>query len=460
MLKKLIAAFLSVAMLLSFTTACKEEKNTVDTKAIAGEYILDASNLGMPMKWFIKITEDAKFTIATDRAYTNTKGDGTIGNTDDTYMFVYSDSTNESPKTATFKVEGSNLVFSSSVPIGTASIAVSEEGENKIYPTAKAIKYEEYLGEYVGTYEKVSPMAGTVNYSYELVLGYGMEYSFASSFSMMDQVFTITESGLFAIDGTKITFTATTKDGTAVEEPVAVEGTIENKKITAAFKLSMMASEAQIVTAEFAIYSSVAGTYTGKIVKAMGPMTLEYDTKLVLDALGGYKYTTTDSDGEEAYAEEGTFVAENGVIKFTSNADGATAAEGTYNNYTVTTKFPMSSMVSTPVDTVVYADSVSGTFATEATENGIKYNVSLTLVSNTFELKLAADDKDVYTVSGTFEIKTGMMDTLAFTAESISVAGADLAAFNMSAPIADSGINVTIPFDLNDTTTIGFSLVK
>lgn len=460
MLKKIIVAFLAVAMLLSFTTACKEEENTVDTKAIAGEYILDASNLGMPMKWFIKITEDAKFTIATDRAYSNTKGDGTIGNTDDTYMFVYSDSTNESPKTATFKVEGSNLVFSTSVPIGTASIAVLEEDGNKIYPTAKAIKYEEYLGEYVGTYEKVSPMAGTVNYSYELVLNYGMEYSFASSFSMMGEIFTITESGSFAIDGTKITFTATTKDGKTVEEPVAVEGTVENKQITAAFKLSMMASEAQTVTAKFAIYSDVAGTYTGKIVKAMGPMTLEYDTKLVLDALGGYKYTTTDSDGEEAYAEEGTFVAENGVIKFTSNAEGAAAVEGTYNDYTVTTKFPMSSMVPTPVDTVVYAESVSGTFSTEATENDVKYNVSLTLVSNTFELKLAADGNDVYTVSGTFEIKTGMMDTLAFTAENVSVADADLTVFNMSAPISDSGINVTIPYDLNDTATIGFSLTK
>lgn len=460
MFKKIIASFLAVAMLLSLTTACKEEENKVDTKAIAGEYVLDASNLGMPMKWYVRITEDAKFTIATDRDYTNKKGEGTIGNTDDTYMFVYSDSTNESPKTATFKVEGVNLVFSTSVPIGTASVSVVEDGDNKIYPTAKGIKYEEYLGEYVGTYEKVSAMAGTVNYSYELDLSYGMEYTFASSFSMMGGTYTLKESGTFAIDGTKISFTATTRDDAAVENPTTVEGTIENKEITAAFKLSMMASEAQTITAKYAIYSDVAGTYTGKIEKAMGPMTLVYDTKLVIDAFGGYKYTTTNSDGEEDYTEEGTFVAENGVIKFTSNAEGATAVEGTYNNYTITTKFPMSAMVSTPVDTVVYAESVSGTFKAETEYNGVKYNVELTLSSNKFELKLAADGKDVYAVNGTFEINIGMTDTLIFTAESISVADAALDAFNMSAPISDSGINVTIPYDLDDTETIGFSLTK
>lgn len=460
MFKKLIASFLAVAMLLSFATACKEEENKVDTKAIAGEYVLDASNIGMPMKWYIQITEDAKFTIATDRAYTNKKGEGTIGNTDDTYMFVYSDSTNESPKTATFKVDGVNLVFSTSVPIGTASIAIVEEDGNKIYPTAKGIKCEDYLGTYVGTYEKVSPMAGTVNYNYEIALSYGMEYSFASSFSMMGSTYTITENGTFAIDGTKISFTATTKDGAAVENPVAVDGTIENKEITAAFKLSMMASEAQTVTAKFAIYPELAGTYIGKIEKAMGPMTLVYNTELVLDALGNYKYSTTDSEGNKDYSEEGTYVANNGVISFTSSAEGAAAVEGTYNDYVITTKFPMSAMVSTPVDTVVYSEAVSGTFKTEATQDDVKYNVELNLSNNKFELILKANDNEVYIVNGVFEIKTGMMDTLEFTAESISAENADLSAFNVSAPLSESGINITIPYDLDDTATIGFSLTK
>lgn len=460
MFKKLIASFLAVAMLLSFATACKEEENKVDTKAIAGEYVLDASNIGMPMKWYIQITEDAKFTIATDRAYTNKKGEGTIGNTDDTYMFVYSDSTNESPKTATFKVDGVNLVFSTSVPIGTASIAIVEEDGNKIYPTAKGIKCEDYLGTYVGTYEKVSPMAGTVNYNYEITLSYGMEYSFTSSFSMMGATYTITENGTFAIDGTKISFTATTKDGAAVENPVAVDGTIENKEITAAFKLSMMASEAQTVTAKFAIYPELAGTYIGKIEKAMGPMTLVYNTELVLDALGNYKYSTTDSEGNKDYSEEGTYVANNGVISFTSSAEGAAAVDGTYNDYVVTTKFPMSAMVSTPVDTVVYSEAVSGTFKTEATQDDVKYNVELNLSNNEFELILKANDNEVYIVKGVFEIKTGMMDTLEFTAESISAENADLSAFNVSAPLSESGINITIPYDLDDTATIGFSLTK
>ena len=41
--------------------------------ADAGEYLLDASPLGMPMKWFIKITADGKFAISTTRDYASLK---------------------------------------------------------------------------------------------------------------------------------------------------------------------------------------------------------------------------------------------------------------------------------------------------------------------------------------------------------------------------------------------------
>lgn len=465
MMKKLISILLCFAMLATFATACGGEEKT-DTTAIAGEYVLDASNLGMPMKWFIKVTEDAKFSIATDRAYSNLKGEGTIGNTDDTYMFVYSDSTNEAPKTATFKAEGANLVFSTNVPIGAASVSPKENEDGTTdYPTAKGIKCEENLGTYMGTYVKESAMAGTVNYNYELTLGYGLEYTFASSFSMMNQVFTITESGLFAIDGDKITFTATVKDGVAVEAPAAVEGTIANKEITAAFKLSAMAAEPQSVTAKFATYADVAGEYVGVIEKAMGPMVLKYDTKLVLDAFGGYKYTTSTM-GEVDYTEEGTYTYADKKFTFTSSAEGATAVEATFDGFVITTKFPMSAMVSTPVDTVLYADTVSGAFAVEATEEEVKYNVALELKADKFALEVKVNDAVAYTAKGTFTVTTGMMSAVVLTTTELT--GADGAAVadipaelaTISAPVSDSGININLVYDLDDSTTIGFALVK
>ena len=465
MMKKIISIILCLAMLATFATACGGEEK-VDTSAIAGEYFLDASDLGMPMKWYLRISEDAKFTLATDRAYTNLKGEGTIGNTDDTYMFVYSDSTNEAPKTATFKVEGANLVFSTNVPIGAASISPKENDDGTIiYPVAKAIKNEDALGTYMGTYVKESAMAGTVTYTYALKLSYGCEYAFESAFVMGGSTYTITESGLFAIDGEKITFTATVKNGEAVEAPVAVEGTIANKEITAAFKLSAMAAEAQSVTAKYATYADIAGLYVGVIEKPMGPMVLSYETTLYLDPFGGYTYTTK-SMGEVDYTEAGTFTYADKKIMLTSNVEGATAVEATFDGFVITTKLPMSAQVSTPTDTVLYADTVSGDFAVEATEEGTKYNVALNLKGDKYTLTVKVNDALAYTAKGTFTVTTGMMSAVALTTTALTDANgatvADIPAelATISAPVSDSGINITLIYDLDDSTTVGFALVK
>lgn len=179
------------------------------------------------MKWYIKVTADGKFVISTARDYATVKGEGSVGSKDGTYMFVYSDSTSEAPKTATFTMEGKNMVFSTNIPIGAASLSPNaDEGK---YPTAKIIAHEDLQGTYLGEYEKVSAMAGSVLYSYELVLGNGLEYTFSSSFSMMGNVYTRTETGTFAVDGQKISFTVRSVDGEAVEAPAAVEGTIADR---------------------------------------------------------------------------------------------------------------------------------------------------------------------------------------------------------------------------------------
>ena len=210
-LVKMIAMLMVFAMLFAFAACTPAETDNTDPKpsapaeennayaAIAGEYLLDGSNLGMPMKWYIKVAADGKFVIATARDYATVKGEGVVGSKDGTYMFVYSDSTTESPKTATFTMDGKNMVFSTSIPIGAASLSPNvDEGK---YPTAKIIACEELQGSYLGEYEKESAMAGSVLYSYELVLGNGMEYTFSSSFSMMGTVYTRTETGSFAVDG-------------------------------------------------------------------------------------------------------------------------------------------------------------------------------------------------------------------------------------------------------------------
>ena len=476
---KTIAMLLVFAMLFAFAACAPKADDNKDPESstpaqennayadIAGEYLLDGSNLGMPMKWYIKVTADGKFVIATTRDYASIKGEGTVGSKDGTYMFVYSDSTAEKPKTATFTMDGKNMVFSTSVPIGVASLSPNaDEGK---YPTAKVIACEDIQGVYLGEYEKVSAMAGTVLYSYELVLGNGLEYTFSSSFSMMGQVFTRTETGSFAVDGEKISFTALSVDGEAVEAPAAVDGTIVNKTIKAPFKLSMMASEAQEIEARLGVYAEQAGVYAGLYEKQMGPMTLSYLTKLELDAFGGYKFSTASASEPETvdYSEEGTYTVADGKFTFQSSAEGAAAVEGTLTNYVMQAKFPISQMVPTAVDLSLYAEEVSGKFSGTATNNDKTYTATLELQGNAFVLTVSEDGADVpaYVAKGTIEIQKTMLCSLVLTTVELTANGAAVAEIpaelaTVSAPVAESGINAELLFDLDDAAVLGFQLTK
>ncbi|MBQ2863335.1 MAG: hypothetical protein IJE84_04090 [Clostridia bacterium] len=458
------------------TEAAGTDGTTADTSStqtptdkyadIAGEYLLDASNLGMPMKWYIKVTADGKFQISTARDYATLKGEGTVGDKDGTYMLVYSDSTTEAPKTATFKFEGKNMVFSTNVPIGAASVSPNEDQ----YPVAKLIANEDILGTYLGTYEKVA-MGTPVVYSFSIELVIGNEYVFTSSFTMGANSMTLTETGSFDVKDGKISFTAKAVDGTAVETPATIEGTIADKTIKAAFKLSSMASAPQEIEAKLGVYADIAGTYTGLYEKAMGPtMTLKYNTTLTIDAFGGYKYSTASAtDNTVDYTEEGTYTYADGKFTFTSNKEGAAAVEGALANYVLTTKLPISAMMSTPVDVTFYAEEVSGKFTSETEDEGKKFVANLYLVGNTFTIDVLNDKSEVcYVAAGTFEIKKAMLTTVELTTtalykdaemkEAVTEIPAELKA--VSAPVAESGINAELPFDLDDSKLIGFQFAK
>ena len=135
-------------------------------KDIAGDYILDATPLGMPLQIYLNIGEDGSFRLSNQLTDGQDKGSGKIGKNGDTYMLLFSDSTTESPKTATFTVEGKQLVFSTKLPYGTSGFAPNtEDPENPIYPTAKAIAYKDVLGDYVGSHEEtIAAMNATLTY--------------------------------------------------------------------------------------------------------------------------------------------------------------------------------------------------------------------------------------------------------------------------------------------------------
>lgn len=313
-------------------------------------------------------------------------------------------------------------------------------------------------------------MAGTVAYSFELTLGNGMEYTFSSSFSMMGSSFTRTETGSFAVDGSKISFTAMSVDGEAVEAPAAVDGTIADKTIKAPFKLSMMASEAQEIEARLGVYAEQAGVYSGVYEKQMGPMTLSYLTKLELDAFGGYKFSTASASEPDSvdYTEEGTYTVAGDKFTFQSSAEGAAAVEGTLANYVMSVKFPISQMVPNAVDLSLYAKEVSGSFSATATSEAEKtYTATLNMLGNAFTLTVTEDGAaaPAYVAKGTFEIQKAMLCSLVMTTTELTAGGAAVAEIpaelaTISAPVAESGINAELLFDLDDTAVLGFQLVK
>ncbi len=489
---KLTSLLLVFVMLFSFA-ACAPAKDPADTTQqgttpgdttadankyadIAGEYLLDASDLGMPMKWYIKITADGKFNISTKRDFSDNKGEGTVGDKDGTYMLVYSDNTAENPKTATFKFEGKNMVFSTKVPIGKASVSPSDDGTK--FPTAVLIANEELLGSYFGTLEV--PMGGsgkTVSYSFQLDLDYGSKYTFASSFAMGGMAMTRTEKGTFDVNGTEISFTALDVDGEAVETPAAVKGTIENKTIKAAFTLSTMASAPQEIEAKFGTYTEWAGTYMANYQKTMMgqmAMTLTRVCQLELDAFGGYVYATVDPADPTTldYSETGTYTVADGKFTFTSSAEGATAVEGTLENYILAAKFPISAMMSSPVDLSFYAEEVNGTFTASGEYEEKAYNAALSLGGGKFTLIVGDASEEAeepnYIAYGSFTVEGGMVTQIALTTEALfetmamdtplEEIPAELQSFKL--PVAESGISGELIFDLDDTAVIAFEFKK
>ncbi len=425
---------------------------------IAGEYYLDAADLGMPMAWYVKITADGSFTIANKRDYetaANIKGKGTVGEKDGTYMFLYEDSTPDKPKSATFTVVNGNLVFSTAVPIGAATISPKVEGDVTTNPTALVIGAEAHLGTYIGEYLKEIPGMGGIQYTYSLKLDYGYTYTFESSYNMMGVAATRTEKGYFTVDGTKIVFTSDAEDASAVE------GKLENKKITASFLLSDKSSAPQEITADFAPYADVAGQYSSCTSIAMGPSSMNFYTFLTLNGTGEYSYASyADGTAEAVHTENGTFTMSGTTITLTSSEEGATPVSGKLDNYTLSGDglvFKVAGFINKTYAQVFYAEHAQGVFTATATPEGEgakEQKASLEVIGNKFILSVGdlAAENPTYTVEGTFEIVSAM----GAVTMKLTVTTENAVFANAQAAVSENGINIELPFDPEDGAKLGF----
>lgn len=285
--------------------------------ALHGDYAIDITNLGMALKFYLRINEDNTFVLSANRQFSDDRGSGTIGELDGTYLMIYSDSTPDRSKTATFERVGPNLVFRSTLPYGSANISFEKEDDEDpeivYHLTADKYVYEEYYDTYLG----FSSMDG-VEYEYVLNLGAGAKYQFVSKDG---ETAVYNEGGSFRVADGSIMITP--QDEVELVGSITDDGALEIEvKPTAA------ADRAKTVF-RVATTAQHAGLWYAQN-DAGAKATLE------LDYFSGYKFSTVD--GGEAYSEQGTFEISQGTIAFTREGQ-EDSVSGTKEGYILKASF-------------------------------------------------------------------------------------------------------------------------
>ncbi len=329
----------------------------------AGVYTATSSYAteGMNMTWNFVLTlkADNTFTLTNDAG--DAKGEGTYALTDKCYTLTYSDN-----RTATFVVqEDGKLKLTTDFPFGMATIQLalvgdiiftfdkeiaddsgSSEGGNEQGGTTTET-FTIAAGTYAGVYQKVSQMAGTVDYKYTAVVGADGTFSYSVKFAMggteMDGS---SANGTYTVDGNKFVFTDSANN--------VIEGKLTaNNTLVISLKASQMASEPYEVTLTPAVYTIEAGTYRG-IYQKVSPMagTVIYVYTATVGADGAFSYSvkftmgTTEMDGSSA---TGTYTLNGNKFVFTDSANNVIEGTLTANN-TLVISLKASQMAAEPYE--------------------------------------------------------------------------------------------------------------
>lgn len=391
-MKRIIAVIMTLMMLMTCGIPCSAAEQT-----LAGTYVLDATALGMPMSVYLLIDENNNFHWTNKLENGADKGNGQIGEQDGLYMMLYSDSTADKLKTATFTLDGVNLLFSTKIPYGSSSFSPNtEDPDAVIYPYAQKVLYSEYQGEYVGALE-VEAMGSTIVYYTALSLNNGAEYEMVTEFEMGGNLYNYVQTGSYSIENGNLVLTCEDREGQ--------NGTIDENGITLNAFLSSMASSVREIRLRKATTAEVAGEYNGvKDLSAMGVMAY---AKLTLDAIGGYTYMSQIA-GEADYTEQGSFTVEGNQIVL--QPEGGEPIECTLNNEVLDAKMRINESV--PMTTAIsfYSEAVNGVF-TATGDDGYGNAISTVLTLNadgTYTIAVSVNGEVSYEEEGTFATEMSM----------------------------------------------------
>lgn len=329
------------------TAADSEAPSLQEEYELPGEYAIDLSNLGMALTFYLRIDEENNFLLSANKFFSDDRGSGVIGELEGTYMMIYSDSTPDRTKTATFERVGHNLLFQTPLPYGSANILfeLEDEDDPELVHRLMADKfvYEEYYNTYLGFSEDDG-----IEYAYTLQTGPGARYSFSSNYEEEDGAFTFSEHGLFKVRGETMILIP--------EEDVELAGSITADGGLLLPVKSTEAGERAEQLLRVAITAKNAGTWYG--------LTLvdgeEVAGELVLDYFGGYTFTAKNPKGD--YIEQGVFEPAQDSISFTAAKEGATPVVAAKENYTLKTSFNLAHE-GPQAEWLFYDEAVQGRFS-------------------------------------------------------------------------------------------------
>lgn len=354
-----------------------EQAAVLEDVPLAGDYVIDITDLGMALQFYLRINEDNTFMLSPNRQFNSDRGTGKIGEMDGTYVMIYSDSTPEVPKTATFEREGHNLVFRTTLPYGTANIMyerVDEENPDLVYRlVAHKYIYEEYYDTYLAFREEEG-----AEYEYVLNLLPGARYTLVSSLEGSE---VYRETGTFRVAGSSIVLTPVGEED--LPGTVSADGALELEVKPKA--------EAERGKTLFRVATTAehAGTW-------LAQTQTQDQAVLELDFFGGYVYKAGELE------ERGTFQVEQRAISFRP-AEGE-AREGTKTPYTLEAAFGAEDLVF--YNAQIVGQFTGGTMSSETLQAKLELTAAgeytLTILDEENGIELMHE-------SGTFEIVPGPM---------------------------------------------------
>ncbi len=215
---------------------------TLNAGAYAGTYIKESAMAGtVEYKYEAAIGEDGTFSYSTSFAMGETTMNGSSANgtyTVNGNVFTFTDSEGN-------VIEGT-LTADNTLQISLkASQMASTPYEvtlTYVEKTVMAFEFAFEAGTYTATYVKESPMAGTVEYKYEAIVGEDGTFSYSVSFAMGGTTMSgASAAGTYVLDNNVFTFTDS-------EGNVTVGTLVGDNAICIELKASQMATEPYEIT--------------------------------------------------------------------------------------------------------------------------------------------------------------------------------------------------------------------